>query len=93
MAMVSKQKIENAIDRGYFRTFDLFAGCGGMSLGFHRAGFKSVGAVEIKDEARKSHEANFSGKTTHDSYKAFGDILATPLQSSGASHWAYYHHR
>ena len=41
------------------RVLDLFAGCGGLSLGFHTAGFKLVGAVEIDAEAAASHGRNF----------------------------------
>jgi len=38
---------------------DLFAGAGGMTLGFHRAGFRSVFAVEIELPAAKTYAANF----------------------------------
>lgn len=38
---------------------DLFAGAGGMTLGFHRAGFRSVFAVEIEPTAAKTYAANF----------------------------------
>jgi DNA (cytosine-5)-methyltransferase 1 len=41
------------------RVLDLFAGCGGMSLGFHREGFRVVGAVEFDPLAARSHPLNF----------------------------------
>jgi DNA (cytosine-5)-methyltransferase 1 len=37
----------------------LFAGCGGMSMGFKWAGFNVVGHVEIDDAARKTYGLNF----------------------------------
>lgn len=37
----------------------LFAGCGGMSLGFKRAGFRVPGFVEIDPGARLTYELNF----------------------------------
>jgi DNA (cytosine-5)-methyltransferase 1 len=37
----------------------LFAGCGGLSLGFKAAGYHVVGHVEINEHARKVYEANF----------------------------------
>ena len=43
------------------RVLDLFAGCGGLSLGFATAGFTSLGAVEIDDHAAASHGMNFFG--------------------------------
>ena len=43
---------------------DLFAGAGGMTLGFSRLGFESVLAVEIDPAAAASHAANF-GKHVH----------------------------
>jgi DNA (cytosine-5)-methyltransferase 1 len=69
--------------RGYFRTADLFAGCGGMTLGFHRARYRCLLAVEQDDAARQSHELNFAiSRAKGTSYKAFGDI--TSLKSSRA---------
>lgn len=42
------------------RTIDLFAGCGGMSLGFQNAGFNIVAAFEFWDVAAECYEKNFS---------------------------------
>lgn len=43
------------------RVLDLFAGCGGISLGFELAGFEMTGAVEFDPAAAKSHGLNFHG--------------------------------
>lgn len=40
-------------------TLDLFAGAGGLTLGFKRAGFSSVGAVEIDRFASETFRLNF----------------------------------
>jgi DNA (cytosine-5)-methyltransferase 1 len=42
-------------------TIDLFAGAGGLTLGFHRAGFRSVFAVENETAAAKTYAVNFPG--------------------------------
>jgi len=65
------------IQRGYFRTVDLFAGCGGLSLGFERAGFRCVSAVELNEDARRSHELNFGKRKGSADYRAFSDIKRT----------------
>jgi len=41
------------------RVLDLFAGCGGLSLGFQAAGFHMGGAVEFDPEAARSYGLNF----------------------------------
>jgi len=43
------------------RVIDLFAGCGGFSLGFERAGFESVMALEIDAWASETFAANHPG--------------------------------
>lgn len=70
------EKLKEAQQRGYYRTFDLFAGCGGMSLGFHRAGMKSVGAIEIDKDARESHKINF-GSDPDIPYFSHEDVTKT----------------
>jgi len=41
-----------------YTVIDLFAGCGGASLGFKRAGFSILAAVESDDTASSSYTAN-----------------------------------
>jgi len=50
-----------------FRLLDLFAGAGGLSLGFSWAGFESVAAVELDSVAAQSYEANFGRHVFRDS--------------------------
>ena len=45
------------------RYMDLFAGCGGISLGFLTAGFSPIASVEIDQHAAKSHGLNFGPKS------------------------------
>lgn len=52
------------------RTLDLFAGCGGISLGFDAAGFKTLGAVEFDAFAARSHALNFFGDLPHARFEA-----------------------
>jgi DNA (cytosine-5)-methyltransferase 1 len=51
------------------RTLDLFAGCGGLSLGFDAAGFKTIGAVEFDPDAARSHALNFFADQPHDRFE------------------------
>jgi len=41
------------------KVVDLFAGCGGLSLGFQDAGYEIIGAYEYWDKAADTYEANF----------------------------------
>jgi len=52
-------KIERLRRGGTPRVLDLFAGCGGLSLGFKAAGFDIAAAVEFDKAAAASHGTNF----------------------------------
>jgi len=52
-------KIRRLREGKSIRTLDLFAGCGGLSLGFHAACFSLAGAIEIDAIAARSHARNF----------------------------------
>jgi DNA (cytosine-5)-methyltransferase 1 len=55
---------------------DLFSGCGGLSLGFHSAGYEVVAGVEIDEVAARTHARNFHGD---DARHAVGrSVLAGP---------------
>lgn len=41
------------------RLVDLFSGCGGITVGMERAGFRSVGGVEIDEHAARTYAKNF----------------------------------
>lgn len=41
------------------RVLDIFAGCGGISLGFERASCRILGGVDLDPEAARSHALNF----------------------------------
>ena len=52
-------KIKRIGNGSRIRVLDLFAGCGGFSLGFAAVGFEIVGAVELDPLAARSHAINF----------------------------------
>lgn len=54
-----QRKIHRIHDRQQIRVLDLFAGCGGLSLGFQAAGFEIVASVEMDELAARSHATNF----------------------------------
>ena len=56
-----RRKIARLHGGGKPRLLDLFAGCGGLSLGFQATGFSVRGAVEFDPDAARSHGLNFHG--------------------------------
>lgn len=60
------RKLARLQAEGKPRVLDLFAGCGGISLGFEAAGFDMRGAVEFDADAARSHGLNFhAGAPAH----------------------------
>lgn len=63
-AIAAKIKRLTSDPSARLRGLDLFAGCGGLSLGFKAAGCDIVAAMEIDDLAARSHANNFfNGET------------------------------
>ena len=60
------------------RLLDLFAGCGGLSLGFQAAGFEIAAAVENDPQAARSHGLNFHNGA--DKYSQARDVRTPPGQ-------------
>lgn len=60
------------------RVLDLFAGCGGISLGFHSAGYKINAAIEFDKVAAGSHALNFySSEDSHSTKHAEARDITT----------------
>ena len=75
-AMAIAQKLERLRKGEHPRVLDLFAGCGGLSLGFQAAGFSIVAAVENDPDAARSHGLNFhDGAEQHTKAR---DVLTSP---------------
>ena len=55
------RKLSRLANGGTLRVLDLFSGAGGISLGFHRAGFQIDGALEIEPLPALTHALNFHG--------------------------------
>jgi DNA (cytosine-5)-methyltransferase 1 len=58
------------------RVLDLFAGCGGLSLGFQAAGCEIAAAIEFDKDAARSHGTNFHPKDAR--HAEARDITITP---------------
>jgi len=52
-----------------YNVIDLFCGCGGLSLGFRKAGFNIIGAVDFNEAAMETHRKNFNSN-----FEYCGDI-------------------
>ena len=76
------QKLARLRAGGQPRVLDLFSGCGGLSLGFHAAGFRIDAAVEYDADAARSHGLNFhDGDARHSRAR---DIIETHPQDLAA---------
>lgn len=53
----SKQKVKQGVKN--MRTLDLFAGIGGIRIGFERAGFKTVFANDFEKNCKHTYDLNF----------------------------------
>jgi DNA (cytosine-5)-methyltransferase 1 len=73
------RKLERLRSSAKPRVLDLFAGCGGISLGFEAAGFEIRGAVEFDPDAARSHGRNFHGGAEAHS-KAIDITQTTPAE-------------
>lgn len=65
-------------DGGEPRVLDLFAGCGGISLGFRSAGFEILGAAEIDKDAARTHGINFFGNGYSEGHESSRDVHDEP---------------
>ena len=81
-AAAIRKKIARLATGGAPRVLDLFAGCGGLSLGFQAAGFALRAAVEFDPDAARSHGLNFHGGDPRHSKAR--DIISTHPQELAA---------
>lgn len=58
-----RSKLRRIQEGGEIRYMDIFAGCGGISLGFLTAGFTPVASIEMDPWAARSHGANFGTRS------------------------------
>ena len=63
-----------------FNAIDLFAGCGGMSLGLSQAGFNVLYANEINKTASETYKFNLVKKNGHKTYVDVRDITKVPTK-------------
>lgn len=72
------KKLDRLRRGGAPRVLDLFAGCGGLSLGFATAGFKIAAGLELDDQAAQTHAENFISRDENPSLHPSGrDIRET----------------
>lgn len=56
------------------KIIDLFSGCGGLALGFEKAGFEIVGGIELMQEACKTVSFNLDHRYGREEIHICGDI-------------------
>ena len=66
---IFKTKIKRLKEGNKPRVLDLFAGCGGISLGFNKEGFEIVATLEIDEYAVLSHAKNFHNNNANSTIK------------------------
>jgi DNA (cytosine-5)-methyltransferase 1 len=72
-------KIARLQQAGMPRVLDLFAGCGGLSLGLQRAGFEILAGLDSDPYASASHALNFhEGSFCHALHQDLTDPEVTP---------------
>jgi DNA (cytosine-5)-methyltransferase 1 len=77
---VVSSKIDRFRNGKALRVLDLFAGCGGLSLGFQAAGFEIAAAVEHDVNAAASHGCNFHpGDKNHSKARDITKVSAREL--------------
>ncbi|WP_406633615.1 DNA cytosine methyltransferase [Pseudarthrobacter quantipunctorum] len=72
-------KLDRVSRGGPLRLLDLFSGCGGLTTGFVRAGFESVGGVEFDPFAAASYARNFHPGVNEEHFARARDIRQLDL--------------
>ena len=67
------------MDESKLTYVDLFAGAGGLSVGFENAGYELVHAVEIDEDARETFAANRNSISTADLTGDIRDVEADEI--------------
>jgi DNA (cytosine-5)-methyltransferase 1 len=74
-----RAKIARLRRGGAPRVLDLFAGCGGLSLGLQSAGFRILAGLDSDPQASASHAHNFhAGSSRHTVPQDLTDSEVTP---------------
>lgn len=74
-----EEKIARLRAGGDLRLLDLFSGCGGLTLGFKRAGFQPVAGVEFDAHAAASYARNFHKGDSEEHFGRARDIRELDL--------------
>lgn len=64
---------------------DLFSGCGGLALGFEKAGFRIAGGIELMKEAVGTISSNLSWRYGRESNHICADITETDVDVLGSA--------